>query len=35
MQASLDQQVPITAIIQEAMLADIAGREAALRHGED
>ncbi|DBA68417.1 TPA: hypothetical protein ACH3X2_013719 [Trebouxia sp. C0005] len=33
--ASLDQQVPITAITQEAMLADIANREAALRRGED
>lgn len=34
-QASLDQNVAITAITQEAMLADIASREAAQREDDD
>ena len=35
MQASLDQNIPVTAITQEAMLSDIASREAAQREGDD
>ena len=35
LQASLDQNVPITAITQEAMLSEIATREAAQREGDD
>lgn len=34
-QASLDQNVAITAITQEAMLADVASREAAQREDDD
>lgn len=33
--ASLDQKVPITAIVQDAMLSEIASREASERLGDD
>ena len=35
LQASLDQTVTVTAITQEAMLSDIASREAAQREADD
>lgn len=35
LQASLDQNVAVTAITQEAMLSDIASKEAAQREGDD
>ena len=35
LQASLDQKVPITAIVQDAMLSEIASREASERLGDD
>ena len=35
LQASLDQNVPITAITQSAMLSEIASREASQREADE